>query len=88
MIPIKVSLPGINIVSGAKTSVLALVSAKLKREGSPQARLLASEYDEHLADDRDSLRPSEFVQRKLQSALYSHAVPVSTMHSKRFVRRP
>jgi hypothetical protein len=88
MIPVKVSLPGINLVSVAKASVLAFVGAKLKREGSPEARLLAPEHDEHLADDRDSLRPSEFVQRKLQSALHSYPVPVSAMHSKRFVLRP
>jgi len=91
MLPIIVSSPDANIVAAAKTLASALIprkSTELKREPSAPVPLHINENDEHLADDRDSMRPSEFVQRKLQSALYACPVPVSMMHSKRFVRRP
>jgi hypothetical protein len=44
--------------------------------------------DERMIDERDTFRPSEFVQRKLQLSLYSSPFPVSCMHSERMVRRP
>jgi len=43
--------------------------------------------NEQMIDERDTFRPSEFVQRKLQLALYSTHFPVSCMHTERLVRR-
>jgi len=43
--------------------------------------------DEYVPDERYLSRPSEDVQRKLQSALLSSHIPVSSLHVHRLVRR-
>ncbi len=44
--------------------------------------------EEFIADERDRVRPSEFVQRKLQIILRTRNIPVSCMHTERLIRRP
>jgi len=43
--------------------------------------------DEFVPDERYQSRPSEEVQRKLQSALPSSHIPISSLHVHRLIRR-
>ena len=43
--------------------------------------------DEFVPDERYQSRPSEDVQRKLQSALPSSHIPISSLHIHRLIRR-
>lgn len=43
--------------------------------------------EELVPDDRYQSRPSEMVQRKLQSVLVSSHIPISLLHTNRLVRR-
>ena len=43
--------------------------------------------DEFVPDERYLSRPSEDVQRKLQSALPSSQIPISSLHIHRLIRR-
>ena len=45
------------------------------------------ENEESLADDRAGIRPSEFVQQKFLSLTLDMALPVSSLHAARSVRR-
>jgi hypothetical protein len=44
-------------------------------------------HEEKVCDERDLWRPSEFIQRKLQSALPEKQIPVSVLRMERLVRR-
>lgn len=66
-----------------RTSIQRPISLEFASLRLSQARI----HEEPMLDERDSFRPSEFVQRKLQVALPANHIPVSTMHSHRFVRR-
>lgn len=43
--------------------------------------------EEMVCDERDLCSPSEYIQRKLQSALPGRQVPISSMRLERMVRR-
>ncbi|QEL19382.1 hypothetical protein [Limnoglobus roseus] len=52
---------------------------------SPTAELSATVkgHETLIADPRDGIRPSEFVQNKLISSLPSSSIPVSSLHMHR-----
>ena len=68
----------INRISSEKPEVTDLLNRRTALNHS---------QEELVVDDRDCCRPSEFVQRKLQSALPAAHIVVSSLHSHRFVRR-
>jgi len=43
--------------------------------------------EEIVVDERDSYKPSDFVQQKLQRLLPAAVIPVSCQHAGRYVRR-
>jgi hypothetical protein len=75
-------------VTGTSFPLIHQMNLTDLKRGKPAQNTRAIDFDEQLIDERDSFRPSEFVQRKLQLALHSCPLPVSCMHSERLVRRP
>jgi len=76
-------------VTGTSFPLIHQMSLTELKRGEPAQHMHAIDVNnEQMIDERDTFRPSEFVQRKLQLALYSSPLPVSCMHSERFVRRP
>lgn len=47
----------------------------------------AYDKDQLVPDERYSFRPSEMVERKLQSVLPGTHIPISSLHHNRFIRR-
>lgn len=43
--------------------------------------------EENLADERDGIRPSEVVERKLRGVMTSSYLPVSSIHLDRLIRK-
>lgn len=66
-----------------RNSLVRPIGSDFKSRRIPHSRF----SEEPMLDERDGFRPSDFVQRKLQSALPAQHIPVSTVHSHRVVRR-
>jgi hypothetical protein len=91
MIAMPVSFPEIPmfvIPAPNLASKLAIPIVRTPLQSLPPSRLVFVEGDDHVADARDALRPSEAVQLKLQLAMRKSPVSVSSLHGLRNVRRP